>query len=412
MEKHLGYSPSLLKICGVYGMWIGIFLSLSLGQITRFDFRAPDTNAAALDVLLVLFIPIAVLVIGRNKFRWGRLPFVKPALVWLFLLHLSLLVNASRFGWHETGVAYLYIARVVGVFALFVVGFWGVDVFGNFQDFLRRGLLYSTIFVSITGLIQYLVYPDIRSLVAFGWDPHLFRLVGVFLDPAFAGLILLLGMVITWVYISESRGKFRHPPVVIFFLTFAAFLLTYSRSSYTAFIGSALVASLIKKNWRYLGGAVVVLALGILLLPKRDSVGTKLQRNETVWARVESYKRAALVYWDNPILGVGFNSYRYEQLQRGWLKNENFASHSGAGVDSSILFLLATTGSAGGIAFLWFVFSLAKYFKQTGNFMAQVSLAGVLIHSLFVNSLFLPSAMVWLAVLTVLGSKKEAGFRG
>ena len=84
--------------------------------------------------------------------------------------------------------------------------------------------------------------------------------------------------------------------------------------------------------------SLLILGLTIVILPRVSSgEGVKLERMSTVWARIASWKKAWEIFSDNPIIGVGFNTYRYAQ-------KASPESHAGAGSDSSILLVMATTG--------------------------------------------------------------------
>ena len=113
-----------------------------------------------------------------------------------------------------------------------------------------------------------------------------------------------------------------------------------------------------------------------------------------------------MVWQTSPVVGVGFNAYRYAKYQQGILNEEGLLeSHSGAGADSSILFVLATTGVVGLMAYLNLGFNLWKY--AAGNILFKTSLLGIIAHSFFNNTLFYPWAMEWLWLTLALGAVKE-----
>ena len=234
----------------------------------------------------------------------------------------------------------------------------------------------------ILGLGQYLLYPDIRNLFPLGWDLHYYRVVGTLLDPGFIGLIF----VFTLIYlVLNNFHKFT------WFLTYLALALTYSRSSYLAFFMAFSWIAFKRKSWKIFAATFCILLSTLFLLPRgSDGEGVKLERTSSVWARADSWKTAWNIFAQNPILGVGFNTYRYAQ-------NASTDSHAGAGTDSSLLLVLATTGIVG------FVFYL-KYLKYlwrlgTNDLVLSASLIAVFVHSLFLNSQFYPHVMLWIALL-------------
>lgn len=96
-----------------------------------------------------------------------------------------------------------------------------------------------------------------------------------------------------------------------------------------------------------------------MLLPKSlPSEGVNLVRTASVNSRLVAYQEATEIFLNQPVIGVGFNMYRYSQHEKGFLKENGNAqswltNHSGAGVPNSYLFVLATTGLTGFIALVY-----------------------------------------------------------
>ena len=78
-----------------------------------------------------------------------------------------------------------------------------------------------------------------------------------------------------------------------------------------------------------------------------------------------------------------------------------------SGSDSSLLFVFATTGIVGLMIFLY---AGRVMFSSTGRAVYGIafvsSLVAVLIHSLFLNSLFYPWVMGWMGILLAISLKK------
>ncbi|MBI3070128.1 MAG: O-antigen ligase family protein, partial [Candidatus Levybacteria bacterium] len=121
--------------------------------------------------------------------------------------------------------------------------------------------------------------------------------------------------------------------------------------------------------------------------------------------RLESTGNAIAIFKDNPLIGVGFNAYRYAQYRYGFIKGENWQIvHSGAGTDNSFLFVLATTGIIGLISYLylWWVILKKAYFEKSSKIISGVvfaSVAGLALNAFFINSLFFPFIMAWMWIL-------------
>jgi len=226
-------------------------------------------------------------------------------------------------------------------------------------------------------LAQYLVFPDVRALTVAEWDPHYFRVVGTLLDPGFTGLILVFTLILA----TLRNHKF------LWILAYIPFALTYSRSSYAAFLVSMAYIAWKIKGWKFFLGILLLFTVTIAILPRApDGEGVKLERTNSIQARIDSWNTAWKIFTQHPILGVGFNVYRYAQ-------GASLKSHAGAGADSSLLFVAATTGTLGLLAYLWYLKRLYSLEPIT------YYLIPLLVHSLFLNSLFYPAVMVWIALL-------------
>ena len=119
----------------------------------------------------------------------------------------------------------------------------------------------------------------------------------------------------------------------------------------------------------------------------------KLERWFSIEQRFDNYREGIGLWQKSPIFGLGFNALRY-------YRNDPI-SHSAGGLDSSLLFVLATTGVVGLLAYL----NLLRWLWQK-SLLLCVSLAALLVHSLFVNSLFYAFVMIWLFSLASLDKKK------
>lgn len=380
-----------------------LILSLVLGQVVRI----PLGTVVAVTPIDIFAFVLIVLWIRRNlKIKRQKL-ISQPNKVSLALViftavgFFSLLVNSKYLIPEQFLVSFLYLSRwsiLAGIY--FVVR--------EFSEKTKRNLLswlaLAGVLISVLGLIQYFLYPDLRNLTYAGWDEHLYRIFSTFLDPNFAGsffvlvFILLLGLLFNR---EKKTDLFRLALILGTILTLIALLLTYSRSAYLAFfISLSVFFILAKRVWLMV--FLPLFILGIFLLPKNlPSEGVNLARTASILARQESVERAWIIFKDNPLLGVGFNAYRYAQMRYGFLKDES--AHSGAGTDNSFLFVLATTGIIGFMAYLYFwfkVLGLAYFLKEHSiSKVVIASILGLFMNSLFINALFYESILVWMFFL-------------
>lgn len=289
----------------------------------------------------------------------------------------------------------LYLLRVMGYFGIFVVA-WNIsDTKGAFRDLIVSALFFEAIAVGLFGWFQYSVFPDLRSLILYGWDDHLFRLVSTFLDPGFTGLILSLGFVISLARYLKRRSATLALSTVFFLVTIG---FTYSRASYLALLAGALTLFYLQKKIRLFLFVFLGLVLVAIFLPRPQGEGVHLERLSSIYKRIWNYEDSIQVIKKFPLFGVGYNNLCEAKIK--YLGATNSDSHACSGFDSSILLILATLGVAGLIIFVYLIVSIWKL--TTVNFYGTVfksSLAAIFVHSLFVNSLFYPWVLAWMGLL-------------
>ncbi len=337
-----------------------LLLLFPVGQLLRFDVGSGVViHVNDIFVGIIGFMGIIRSIRIKSELK-------KPLIIFIFTMAVSLLVNFKNYTLIQIAISSLYFFRWVAYAGLY---FFFKDV-----KFSKKYLLFPVLVVAILGIIQYLLIPNVSFLAATNWDNHYFRLVSTFLDPGFTGAILTLGLL----------GSFN--PIV-----FTALALTYSRAAYLMyFIGFGLLAWY-KKSLRLFVVTALVLLVAVAVIPKTFGEGTKLGREASIFSRFESWGTAITIWQKSPVFGIGFDTYRYAT-------NNNAVSHSGAGSDSSLLNILATTGLVGLLSYLY----LLKNMWGQGKTLFKVSLAAVLINSWFNNGLLYPWIMEYLWLLLIL----------
>ena len=374
------------------------------GQLNRLPislFQSPEIRFYLTD--LVMFLLILTWGIWRFlliKKKYTLPPLTKPIFLFLMIAIISLIVNSSRLSIRELFVSGLYLLRWIVYAGLYFVL---IDLKDRF-NYLKWSSMVNYLIVlgamtAIFGLVQYLIWPDIGFLEVFGYDPHYFRLVGTFFDPGFIGIILVLTLILLVVSNWEKIGifKLKNLPVhCLLFTLYCSLALTYSRSSYLAYLMGMGVIAFIKKAPRFFLIILFIGALTLLILPRQSGgEGIRLERTSTIQARAGSWQNALIISRDHPLIGVGFNAFRYAQRDYGFLKEQWQESNAGAGADSSLLFVLATTGIIGFLTYLGIWWKILRI----GNLTILASALAILIHSLFLNSLFYPWVMAWMWIL-------------
>jgi len=319
-----------------------------------------------------------------------------PIKNFLWFLFFSLVFSLSIFKPLEILPGALYTFRLAAYSLFFAAAFLLVQKSEKIKAFVFSSLTYIGFFIAIFGLFQYFFYPDVRPFTVWGWDDHLFRLVGTFLDPGFTSIFLVFGFLATLAKFFISRDKKLLLVLAVFILALA---LTYSRAGYVAFLAGVLTFLWAKKNLKKVLVIMGLFAFIVLLIPSFGSEGVRLGRTRSIFARLESYSEAINLTSKSPVFGVGFNNLC---IAKDKLLGQpaNFESHACSGIESSLLMILATTGVMGLIVFAYLIYWIVKKIpKDIYGITFISSLVALLFHSLFVNSLFYPWVMGWMGLL-------------
>jgi O-antigen ligase len=381
------------------------------GQLTRLPLGIAEINLYLTDILILGFV---VTWLGRKLIKREKFippPLTKPILLFTFCCFLSLMINTPLLSGREVMVAGLYVVRWILYAGLYFVVFDLIHKsrtkIPNLKSQIPNLLIGAGLVSAIFGLLQYLFLPDTRFLEKYGWDPHLYRVIGTFLDPGFLGLILVFTLILLTLKLWPARKlSWRGIAWVVVYLALA---LTYSRASYMAYLVGMGTIAWFKKSPKFFLTLFFLGMVTIFLLPRPGGEGVKLERESTIQFRLINYGQSLAIVRDNPLFGVGFNAYRYAQGRHGFLTGEELkSSHAGAGGDSSLLFVLATTGIIGLAFYLW-LWGKALWLGKT-NILALATLFSALVHSFFINSLFYPWIMAWLWLVlgVVRGNKKQS----
>ncbi|MBI3577689.1 O-antigen ligase family protein [Candidatus Gottesmanbacteria bacterium] len=364
--------------------WLVVILLVSLlaGQL------GATTLVPGITVYLHDFVVVAILAYGifsgaiRRSMTKSRL--VKPIVAFVAIGVLSLLINASSVSPDALLKGSLYLLRWVAYAGVYFA------LAGSLIPslFLLRGLFLLGTGLAAAGLVQFFFYPDLRNLVYLGWDPHYYRVFSTLFDPNFAGILFVLTLIIGAQLLEKKRDIWVIGGIGV---NMVALLLTYSRSSYLALIAAIGTWVVINKKWKIGLVGLLLFLVAIVYLPRPGREALSLDRFDSTVSRLANWSESAQLITQKPLLGHGFNVLPFLQSA------PSFPSKAGAGIDNSFLFVGVTTGLAGLIAYVWLLWSMVRAGKRTWYL---ASLVAVIVHSLFVNSLFYPWVMVWMWILT------------
>lgn len=374
---------------------IFLFASFSLGELGRIGL-GNAISAGVIDLSIAFLALVWFL-----KYRKGHYVLLKPIALFAFAALLSLVLNIKNYPQNQLLVSSMYLIRWILYSSLYFVF---ADIGKKLNKKITKYMVFSGFVILLIGLAQFVLYPSLRDLYYLGWDEHLYRLFSVFLDPNFAGVILVLYFIFVFIKRNELFTN-KALSYIILILTFLGIVLTYSRGALLMFIVSAVTYAVINKNWKIIGLTIALfIGLFIVLSPRFYLENTNLLRTVSTKERLETAGSAIRVWQKNP-LGVGFDTYRYARQKYGEKDLSLFGpSHSGAGVDNSFIFVLVTAGIEGLLAYLfllWRMFGLgfAKIKTNKWGMILVLSSAGLIINSLTINSIFYSFIMVWIWII-------------
>jgi O-antigen ligase len=290
------------------------------------------------------------------------------------------------------GLLYLFRLAAYIYFSIYVFSF--IKLIKN-KKLILNYLLGISVISALFGWLQLAVFPDIKPMFIWGWDIHLYRLVGTFFDPTFLGIIIVFGLLIALNEYTILKDK-KYLLIVIFLLISLAF--TYSRGSFLAFLTGIMAIVLVNRTGLKIlvFGAVLILIAFILPTSKNKSV--ELFRRVSTINRIENYKQTINIYKKSPVFGIGYDNMCI--AYRKYIGFQKFSSHACSGSDSSLLFILATTGTSGLMVLIYSLFKSGESLKNSKyKKLLIVLFAALITHSLFSNSLVYPWVLGYMLIL-------------
>ncbi len=350
-----------------------LFIVFPFGQLTKIPGLPPGINLYFHDLIISLILVLWLFTKPKIKSH----PLIKPLIIFLTTCLISLIIATTKFSILKVLTSSLYLLRFA-VYSTLIFIFNDLKL----KSSIQKLLITSSLTLAVFGLIQYLAIPDTRFLASSHWDDHYYRVIATFGDPSFVGIVLLFGVILVF---CKKASPWLYP----FYLV--SLLLTYSRSTYLALIITILSYSILKRKIKILLIGIAFVSI-LPLLPRPGGEGVKLERLFSINQRLNNYQHSLNIVKQNPVFGIGFNTLRYYQNKP--------VSHAGAGLDSSLFFVLATTGIIGFAAYLnW----LKNVFSH--SLLTKLSLIALLVHSMFQNSLFYPWVLIWL--FSLIGSESR-----
>jgi len=323
----------------------------------------------------------------------------------------SLLINAHNFSLEQVVVSAMYALRFL-CYSLLL--FAAIHLSSRNKNKLKNIFFVSGAVTVLFGFVQYFFYQNLRNLYYLGWDDHLYRMFGTFLDPNFAGAFFVLFFLYSGFLLSRQKNLKSKSAIFLILtclMTFFAVILTHSRSAALMLLVSIPIAGYRLVSRKLLLIVVLLFVLAYALFSNTHVENLNPFRIASTEARILSAIDGYTVFSKNMLIGTGFNTYRYAQVKYG-LKSESGAaiSHADGSTDNSFLFVLATTGIVGFLFFLNYYKALISTLLQSKvkykSFIIAIVVA-FLVDSMFINSLFYSLLLAWVLVIVGICGVKE-----
>ncbi len=357
-------------------------------------------------------VVFAIVIVWFFTTKKGKYEIRKPIVIFSGIGIFSLLINITSFNIEQIFISMLHLARWILYACIYFVI---VDIDRSHKNNIIKYMILSGVLIIGLGFVQYLLYPSLKNLYYLGFDEHMYRLFGTFLDPNFAGTFLVLLLVFIYVLKDRLFGSKKYLSYLVLGFNFIAIVLTYSRGAILMLIVCVVIYSALTRKWKLTAGIICLFAVIFFVLsPIFDVENTNLLRFASVEARIGSSKKALEIFQKNP-MGVGFNTYRFarEKYERTDWSGAG-PSHSGAGVDNSFVLILVTTGVFGFISYIYllykvFLLGFSKIKRSPYALILIVSLGGLIVNSLLLNSLLYSFVMIWIWILAGLTENNSRG---
>ena len=346
------------------GLAVAILVAVLSGNVVRLPLLATGGKSAPLlplDVVVVAFVALGVVEAWRQR-RFGVDGVAVAGGLFLAIAGMALVTAGARVGLEGRDLLFggAYLARWALYFGIYVTASTWLTA-RDAMDVLRAMRLVIMVFAAF-GIVQalflpgfaQLVYPD--SALYQDWDPQGRRLVSTFLDPNYAGILLVIGLTV-WggSYLAGAKASAWEG-----LLLGTALILTLSRGS--ALAAAAAGATLLVARGatvraaRLLVVAMLLLIVATPLLLPYAADYDKLLVDGSALQRLLAWQKALILVGDHPWLGVGFNTVGFVARRYGWMAE----GASSFGLDGGLLFIAALTGVIGLAAFLLLLWVLAR----------------------------------------------------
>jgi O-antigen ligase len=378
---------------------IGFLASVALGQIAKVPLISTEIKTAPvllsdlIAALLCSWLLASALLAGRIRLDSSA----RYLGAFVACNILAIAVSTLKFGLDATAVVFstLYLLRWSMYAGLYVFALTALKTSAA-PRLIALAVGVCTVF-AVFGIFQsiflpnfaFIVYPDAIPYV--DWDVQGNRLVSSFLDPNFAGAFILFGLL----YAHARGATLNRQPYALLAVFWVALILTLSRSSILAAIVGLGIVTVRTGNFRKLFVPVLVLALvGWLAADKILSFAAQYQKltvaDPSALKRLAAWLLAWRIFADNPIIGVGYNTFG---VVRGAYSGVT-VGNAAFGTDGGLVYVAAVSGIVGVVLLGTVFWRLTRLGLRTYRNQYQpgnVRVLGLTLHA-WIPSLILQSA--------------------
>jgi O-antigen ligase len=281
-----------------------------------------------------------------------------------------LALAVARLPWRRLGLWALYGELTIMALVFSVVGFYQYETRNVFEN---PKVIYSNAYAAF------------------------FRVNSVFWDPSIYGRFLVVAMIPSIVFIVVGRSmRVAWIAAAAVLVAWFGLLISFSQSSFSALIVAVICIAFIAWRWRALFAvALAVVVLGGIAVAQptvRRSLEhhTKSGLNSASSGRYNLVANGIRIAVAHPVRGVGVGGFKHAYAKRvqrlhGKKNLKTAASHN------TPVTVAAETGLVGFAVFVWLLVACAKDVLRTRRLVplaAGLSVAAILVHSLFYNDFF------------------------
>jgi len=373
---------------------LSFYLCLAILIVGQFSLIAgsADTKFYFFDILVPLFATFGLVYFLLVK-RSLKIPkYFVPFIIFCFIAICSLLFALSKFSPADVIVGSFYLIRFVSYLFSGIVIYNLLKVGKISDNEIYRAVVISGVFLAVAGFVQLYLLPDFTVLdPSLGWDPHKNRLAATFFDPNFVGQYLAVCLVYFFDRYYKLK-KISFADGLIFLVMLIAFFLTFSRSAWAMLGVIVFIYGALKSKSLLMVGLLIAFCAYFAVPRVQTRISGATDPSDSAKLRFVSWQNAWKIAKDNLWVGVGFNTYKFAQIDYGLLDVDSYSSHAASGTDSSLLLVLTTTGILGLLVYLTGL--LLPVLEKGRDKIAYLAVCGgLLVGSLFINSLFFPQIM-------------------